>query len=114
MEDKVRQHWKELSETATKVHDVLREMSWYTPGARPVICELTVDFDERELLETLDNQPEKHLLAHMQSEFPELCRFTSWKYLKLNDINSKLLGRLSYLTEHPEFEGKCKVCENWK
>jgi hypothetical protein len=113
MEEKVRQHWEELSETALKVRDVLRETNWYNPGASPVICELTVDFDERDLLETLDNQPEKYLLAHIQSEFPELRRFTSWKYLKMSDITTKLLDHLSFRIEKRKFAGKCKICENW-
>lgn len=111
MDARVRKHWKELTKSAIKVHDVLQEMYWYNPGARPVICELTVDFDERDVLETLDNEADKLLLTHIQVEFPKLCRFSSWKYLKLTDITPGLLDYLSYCIKTGEFQGKCKMCE---
>lgn len=114
MDARIYKHWNELTESAKKLHDVLQEMYWYNPGARPVICELTVDFDERDVLEAVDNESQKLLLSHMQSEFPVLHRFNSWKYLKLTDITLELLDHLSYCMKKGEFQGKCKVCERWE
>ena len=68
MDARICEHRNELTKSAVKVHDVLQEMYWYNPGARPVICELTVDFDERDVLETLDNEPDNLLLSHIQAD----------------------------------------------
>jgi len=106
-------HCAELSETAKNLSVKLRHIHRYYPPTNEEIGELAVNYDDKELLEELDDPPARYLLSHIQADLPLLKNLKTWAYLKTKDISEDLLSALSMISRHERVRGKCEICKDW-
>jgi len=108
------EHWKTLAGAAEELAVSLRYIiRRYSPMRNKTIGGLSADEDQFEFLEFLDDPPAGFLLSHLKAELPELKTLDKWRNLQIGDITEKLLLILSVKAVQKEFQGKCKICENW-
>jgi len=110
MPARVLRHRQELLETAREALVALRELSRYVPRASPVVVEFSVDFDEREFLEGLNNPRALDLLVHLKTAFPELAGVRRWTNLRVEQVTLHLLDGLEACVREGRFPGVCDVC----
>ena len=111
------EHWKTLAEAAEDLAEQLRYIRRYSSEKNETIGNYAVDHSKRDdqpnVLEFWDDPPARSLLSHLKTELPKLLNLDRCDNLRVRDITKELLEILSAKAAQKEFQGKCKICEDW-
>ena len=81
--------------------------------AQWMVDDISLNQEDQERIEAIDQFIAKRLLTHLQAEIPELSHLNIWGQLKVRDITHELLDKLSTKAYRRAFQGTCDICQDW-